>query len=365
MIQRSKERVDKYLYRLLASLKEGEKLPSIRSIMTNCQTSQLTVQNILKQYEEKGLIKSKDRSGFYKTQSLESHQDFGELDLIYCTTVLTQDPMMKFHADFSHTLGRLCGASWRSVRMHFLEKEGNTSKITEIAKSSKCHACIVVSSSSLEFSEIFQTYHVNYVNLFPETLQLDQATANIIIDNEDVITRQINYLHELGHQKIAYLYSFEENEIIRDLIQRRETYLKQVIELGLPMKSHWLQYGGYNSETAISGIRNILSQEDQPTALICGDHHLPGVYAGLNEFGLVPGKNFSVIGTDNLPITQILTPMTTSLDIPREKATKKALQALEQRIQGKHYDNMIYIKGTIIERNSIHNPKLVKSTKTA
>ena len=52
MAVKSKERVDKYIYQNLLALEDGGRLPGVRAIMRDCGVSQLTVQSILKKYEE-------------------------------------------------------------------------------------------------------------------------------------------------------------------------------------------------------------------------------------------------------------------------------------------------------------------------
>ncbi len=351
--ERPRDRVDKYIYRQLMLLKAGGKLPSIRAIMRECGASQLIVQSVLRDYENRDMIRSSDRRGMFKVgSSPDDNKIFEELDLIYCTPAKDQDPMTKFHGELSFLLGRMCGENWRSIRTHFLEAHGDLQDFKQLARNSTCRACIIVGSADHTIGKIMNSYNVAYVNLLPESAQLDPNGVNIIIDNEKVISQQLDHLTELGHRKIGYIHCLRDNETIRDLLLRREAFFRQVVERGLEIKSNWIQFGGYDSETCFEAMTNIMSSDDKPTAVIAYDHQIPAIYHYLAKNHMEPGLDFSVLGTDNLPISTLMSPNVSSLDISRKEAAGKAIKALEKIISGKNVNNVIYLKTKVIPRQS-------------
>lgn len=352
MAIRKKEYVDKYIYRQLVMLSDGEKLPSVRKMMKDCNTSQLTIQTVLKKYEKQKIIKSSDRRGFFKVKTEIKSSYFDELDLVYCEQIKDKDPLANFHVEFSHLLGKFCGENWRSVRMHFLEGDVNSENLARIAESSKCRACLVVSSPNDKIGKILDEHHITYVNLFPESLNIDLNSVNIIIDNKDVIQRQMNHLLELGHKKIAYMHSHNNYETVRDLFLRKEIFMEMALEKGLPIQPHWIQFGGYDSSSAKKAMCKVFAGKDKPSAVIASDYHIPGIYNFLNEFGLEPSRNFSVVGTDNLIISRIISPPATTLDISRAHAAELALSTLIKLLEGKACDKTLYIKSNLIIRES-------------
>lgn len=347
-----RERIEKYLNRQLMLLEEGQKLPPIRTIMLECGASQAPIQSVLKRFEANGIIRSSARQGYFKAQEVAASRSFEELDLVYCTTVKDEDPMMKFHGDFSHLLGKICGESWRSVRFHFLEGATDLERIEQLARNSRCRACILVAPGNLEIGRILRANHVAYVNLFPASLQLDEEAANIMIDNEEAVHQQLDFLVRLGHRRIAYLHTIREDEWIRDLRMRREAFLRQSLTYGLPLNPDWVQFGGYDSEICCRAMRKILSGKIRPTAVIAHDHHIPAIYQVLNEFGMVPGRDFSVLGTDNLSITRVLVPQASSLDISRGEAARMALDALEKTLKGETVNRKMFVPLRIAARAS-------------
>jgi len=353
MSYNGRERIEKYLYRQLMLLEGGQKLPPVRTIMQECGVSQAPVQGVLKQYEADGIIKSSARKGYYKAEeATTAAAAFEELDLIYCTTAKNEDPLMKFHGELSHLLGSMCGESWRSVRIHYLEGDADSERIEQLARNSRCRACIIVASPSSEIGKIMSRHHVAYVNLFPGSLRLDEEAPNVLIDNEEVIRTQLDFLMNLGHRRIAYLHNIREHEWIRDLCMRREAFVRQSLRNGLPLNPDWIQFGGYDSDTCRAAMKKILDGGERPTAVISQDHHLPGIYQELHEHGIVPGKEFSVLGTDNLSISRIVAPQASSLEISRPTAAAAAIEALEKTIRGEPCEKLIFVPLQIIARQS-------------
>jgi len=352
MAIRSREKAEKYIHQHLGALNPDGRLPSLRRIITECEVSQLIAQDVLREFEKKDLIYSVNRKGYFKRAADESMQDFGELDLIYCPSTHDREPMLDFHGSFSHFIGMFCGRKWRSVRMHFLEDHLDIDNLNKIAESSKCRACILVSSPTLKIGEILRQNYVSYVNLFPNSDQLDKEACNIVIDNDKVVSLQVNHLVELGHRKIAYLHLLRPGETIRDLLARREAFFKYALGKGLQTNPDWVLFGGYDSATTMRVMSTLLQKKELPTAVICSDMHLPAVYKALEMRGIVPGTDFSVIGENNLGISSVLWPPASTIDMSVEKASLQSLTALELALADRSYKETIFIEPELIKRES-------------
>ncbi len=353
MVVRSREKAEKYLYQHLGTLKEGGRLPSLRKIINECKVSQLVAQDVLKEFEKKELIYSVNRRGYFKCDCVEPDKVLDELDLIYCPGTHDREPMFDFHGSFSHFIGMMCGKRWLSVRMHFLENHLNDDNLNRIAESSKCRACIVISSPSQKVGEILRKNFVSYVNLFPNSDKLDEHSTNIVIDNDEVVELQVEHLLSLGHRKIAYLHLLRAEETIRDLQMRRECFFKCALEKDqLQTRPDWIQFGGYDSEDTMQVMDQILSGKEKPTAIICSDLQLPAVYRSLESRGIIPGKNISVIGENNLGISRVLYPSASTIDMAAEDAAHQAINAIERVLADSSYRETIHIKPKLVIRES-------------
>ena len=114
----------------------------------------------------------------------------------------------------------------------------------------------------------------------------------------------------------------------------------------------WVQFGGYDSEEAMTAMNTILDLDDLPTAAIVDDLHLPAVFKSLEQHGYTPGEDFSVVGTNNQGISKAVYPTATSVDMCQQAAAQQAMEALEKVIVDRSYRETIFIQPELICRNS-------------
>ena len=82
-------------------------------------------------------------------------------------------------------------------------------------------------------------------------------------------------------------------------------------------------------------MKVLLELEDRPTGVILGNYNtmLGGIMA-LNESGLSCPQDVSLIGVDNLPMTQVLRPKLWLIVQPMETMCEKAVAMLLERVNG-------------------------------
>ena len=82
-------------------------------------------------------------------------------------------------------------------------------------------------------------------------------------------------------------------------------------------------------------MKELLELEDRPTGVILGNYNtmLGGIMA-LNESGLSCPQDVSLIGVDNLPMTQVLRPKLWLIVQPMETMCEKAVAMLLERVNG-------------------------------
>ncbi|MFT0762332.1 LacI family DNA-binding transcriptional regulator [Actinomyces sp. F1_1611] len=145
------------------------------------------------------------------------------------------------------------------------------------------------------------------------------------------VAEAVNYLHSLGHQRIAHV----SGGTIPMGPERERGYRQAMSRLGL---SRFLQVwsGGDTPAAGVMAAEQFLAlaPEDRPTGITCfNDMSAHALIRRLHQAGLdVPG-DVSVVGFDNAPISRdALLPLTTVAQ-PVEDMTVRALQLLADRIQ--------------------------------
>ncbi|MCY1536679.1 HTH-type transcriptional repressor CytR [compost metagenome] len=81
--------------------------------------------------------------------------------------------------------------------------------------------------------------------------------------------------------------------------------------------------------------RKLLSLPNPPTAFVCGqDMMAVGVMRAIAQAGKIPGQDIGVIGSDNHPVGQLVSPALTTFSAPTELVGKRMVELLLARMQG-------------------------------
>ncbi|TVY05473.1 LacI family DNA-binding transcriptional regulator [Paenibacillus cremeus] len=193
------------------------------------------------------------------------------------------------------------------------------------------------------------------------------------IDNRHVYQIEFDYrkgsalacrhLIEQGHKKIAFISAALDRPTRLNLYRGYQDALR---EAGLtPLKKEWIQLSkacenlNYDSAFEFNNgkqlTRNLLKMKDLPTAIItCNDLTAAGVINELNEQGLhVPGE-VSVVGFDNIELSQMLTPALTTVDLPKYEMGRLACSKLMALLNGDDTNQKeVMLQPILIARNSV------------
>jgi DNA-binding LacI/PurR family transcriptional regulator len=160
-----------------------------------------------------------------------------------------------------------------------------------------------------------------------------------------------SHLINLGHRRIAYI---GKNASARDAIERIAGYRAALDAANLPIDPQLQCDGDFTEVDGYTATKTLLALPEPPTAIFAGnDRQAAGVYRALHELGKsVPGA-VSVIGFDNLPFTELLTPPLTTVHAPRLELGRTAATMLLRLINGEPLEMARVVLPTqFIERQS-------------
>ncbi|EGA68406.1 LACI-family transcription regulator [Vibrio sinaloensis DSM 21326] len=152
-----------------------------------------------------------------------------------------------------------------------------------------------------------------------DTSDLDYAYYDI--DNASVTEQALNYLHQLGHQRVAFINSDEKLAFAHT---RSDAFNNKVKHLGLDPELCEVFHCAPEVKAGRELASDILNGEDRPTACICSSSKVAyGLYMAVAELGLEIGSDVSVISHDdgishfetrefNPPLTVTHSPLTDS-----------------------------------------------------
>ncbi|WP_235866306.1 LacI family DNA-binding transcriptional regulator [Serinibacter arcticus] len=134
------------------------------------------------------------------------------------------------------------------------------------------------------------------------------------------------HLVGLGHRRIAVISGPDDVLCSR---ARVDGYRSAHDEAQLPRDPALVRWGAFDAESGYRFGRELLSLPDRPTAIFAGsDYQALGVMRAARELGLRIPEDVSVVGYDNLPITQWLNPALTTINQPLREMASLATRML-------------------------------------
>ena len=165
-----------------------------------------------------------------------------------------------------------------------------------------------------------------------------------------------------GHRHIGFL-SLPTERVAG--IDRQNGFRRAHKEMGIPLNEDLIipcSKGGANFETEnklmTEGLSRILSFENRPTAICCGNDRMAmNLYKLFNQLGISIPEDISVIGFDNYTmISELLEPRLTTVELPYTEIGKRGGEKLLNFIQGDEEESEDFLEtvpGEVIWRNSV------------
>jgi DNA-binding LacI/PurR family transcriptional regulator len=149
--------------------------------------------------------------------------------------------------------------------------------------------------------------------------------TNIRVNYQKGIEKAVEYLHSLGHKRMAFI---GHHARLSPLSERRQAFLDAVGRY-LPRVEVRTAAASDGPEGGRQAMRDLLSSGFRPTAVICvNDFMAIGVLRELRDQGLRVPAEVSVTGFDNIRLSQFCYPSLTTVHIPRERIGHIAFDCL-------------------------------------
>ncbi|MCL5070365.1 MAG: LacI family transcriptional regulator [Actinobacteria bacterium] len=184
---------------------------------------------------------------------------------------------------------------------------------------------------------------------------------SVLIKNTEAMIRAVKYLYGMGHKKIGYFgHMVKAKEIT--IMKRYKGYLEGLKILGL--KAYHNNIYIYddpnsidiNSAYEIYGnfLRNNMNKIDATAIIVQNDVLAIALIGALKDQGLKVPEDISVMGFDNIAISQFVAPPLTTTKQPKRELGIQGMKILLDIIDKKRTDDEIkYLETSIVERDSI------------
>lgn len=182
-----------------------------------------------------------------------------------------------------------------------------------------------------------------------------QFAHSVMIANVQASLDATRHLIALGHRRIAYLgdrYGYQSDA------ERYAGYWQALEEGGLPFEPLLVAHGDGKPEGAETAIADLLALPQPPTAVFCyNDLSALGAMRQIRNHGLRIPADISVVGFDDLYISQYMNPPLTTVRQPMRQMGRMAMETLLQIFAGAESGHDIKVPGELIVRQSTAPPK--------
>jgi len=164
-------------------------------------------------------------------------------------------------------------------------------------------------------------------------VRIDQLTASY---------EGVKHLVNQGYRKIAYCTGGLFSDFGKDK-DRNQGYQKALTEAGIEINPNWIFIKRHAIEDGRKVLHQIYGMQDRPTAIFTGsDEVAAGIIMEARNKGLRVPEELAVIGFDDQPLAEMLTPELTTIKQPVSEIGYTAMDLIINRLEGKFVENKMY-----------------------
>jgi LacI family transcriptional regulator, galactose operon repressor len=176
------------------------------------------------------------------------------------------------------------------------------------------------------------------------------ALPTVDSDNLKGAVSATEYLLSLGHRRIGFLAGRPDLESAQ---LRERGYRAALRRAGIKIDPSLIRVGGYQTDTAEPGARQLLEQADRPTAIFAAnDVSALATISVAEGLGLTVPDDLSVIGFDNVPEAALSEPSLTTIEQPIRQMGFDAAQILIRLIAKQQVPEHTLLPTRLVVRRS-------------
>lgn len=173
----------------------------------------------------------------------------------------------------------------------------------------------------------FRNLPLVFVDIGPKVPRV----SNIRVDYADGIRQAVQHLAALRHERIGFITGPLR---LRSAVARKDAFEASMGEIGLAVKSDFVVEGDHRLEGGKKALLKLSELRELPTALLCSnDMTAIGVMREAFELGIKVPQELSVVGFDDIHMSEFLTPPLTTVQMSQSELAKLAFEALLKEVK--------------------------------
>ena len=175
------------------------------------------------------------------------------------------------------------------------------------------------------------------------------------VDYHFGIRQGVQHLAALGHRGIGFVTGPLR---LHSAVSRLAAFEKTMQECGLEAAPGWIVDGNHTMEGGMAAARKLLASGALPTAIMCSnDMSAIGVLHILHRNNLRVPDDISLIGFDDINLTEVMIPPLTSIEMSRADLARGAISALRAHLENASPQREYPIGTHLVVRESTAFPR--------
>jgi DNA-binding LacI/PurR family transcriptional regulator len=185
---------------------------------------------------------------------------------------------------------------------------------------------VILASAALHDKNIASLQLSSYPFVLIGRYPLDPSVPTVSVDDEGGARQAVAHLIGHGHTRIAHISGPLAHLSAMD---RLTGYKHALAAAGIPFRPEYCWEGDYSEAAGHAGTRALLTLAKPPTAIFAAnDETAIGVIAALRDAGRQPGREFAIVGFDDLMFARLTHPPLTTVHQPMRALGSAAAQIL-------------------------------------
>jgi len=180
--------------------------------------------------------------------------------------------------------------------------------------------------------------------------------SDVMIDYLSGMRLAVEHLRDLGHRRIAYI-GGSSGLTISD--HRSNAFQEAMNEAGLKVCPEYIRAGNYRISGGETCMEELFGLKEPPTAILsANDLTAIGALRAIRRHGLSVPEDFSVVGFDDIDLSDIIQPPLTTLRLSREELARAFYTALSDFGKDPHVVGRQYsVTTSLVLRSSTAPPR--------
>lgn len=279
---------------------------------------------------KKKIIELRDSMMQSDIDSRAKNKDLGAIGLLVFknkSEVISETPFFVQTIDYVSSEIESCGYQFSII---YSSAEELTSMVESINPLELKGLVVMGTEMTSEEVRFFQK-HLEMPFVIVDAYFPDCDVDTVLMDNFAGITKSMNYAYDMGHRRIGFISTDKQCNNFRD---RRSAFRMNVDMLGLDENEcpiFKLPLG--TDEAKLKMAQYIRNGAVLPTVLVAdNDRTAMGAMEALKDAGYKVPEQVSIIGFDDMPLVQYLTPSLTSISLNQDRIAWMAVHRLIDKL---------------------------------